>query len=449
MTDITDIFESSGSDLSDFLDDSEETRTKTRPKRKKRKKNSVIKKELISDSDDYSANEKASQKRSKKYKVVSEDDEKPDSSRQDEESSDTYDFTKILPSKKQKKKRMKKELKSESDEDNIPKTNRNHRRRTKTLQKRKSEALLEKLSAKRSSAKSKQLNITDVDLASAANVQKELYDKGSSSFDYSDHALSSSLLKERDSDREFIVDDHLSDGDSGGVTESFKHLQGAKDTAVNSNDLIQSPKKKLDHFQRVYSLPDSEESDSEISSYSPGMVAIYNAVKENNMKGVRAVIESNPGVVHELGSKRQSLLHTAAVCGYPEITQLLVDFGSDKWALDALSLPPIGYALLYSHVECLKILLKQTVLNNVDKILKDHYNLSLLHFVVYGSFVLQGFKYPSISSSSRIDSLQVLFQHNKLFCLSLMESKDSRGLTPLAAAICAGQHQVRSLHNYF
>ena len=108
-----------------------------------------------------------------------------------------------------------------------------------------------------------------------------------------------------------------------------------------------------------------------------------------------------------------------------------------------MSLPPVAYAILNGDSQCLKILLQDTDLSKVNKILEDHLKCSLLHFSVYGSILLPSLKCQAVNCISMTDILKMLFECDQLLCLSLMEGKDSHGFTPLVAAVFGGQHLVR------
>lgn len=389
--------------------------------------------------------------KSRKSPVISDDDEKlPETSKNEVgECSGSHDVRKTLSSGKKKKKQVSMELKSDN-ENSLHTMSRKLRGRTKSVQKEKKEELLAKITAKRNIAKlrSVQVNSTEVITMVPGQVEEgQGMEDDSFSDDNCDNTciLDSSELEERDSDREFVVEDDFCDADSDGVTEFLNHVHtgSSQDVPVFGGNLLELPKKKLHNFQRIQILTESEESDDDASSFSPHFVAISIAVKENDVGIVKTLIEHNPGVIHEVGSKRQSLLHVAVICGSRQVTQLLLDHGCDKLALDALSLPPVAYAILNGDSQCLKILLQDTDLSKVNKILEDHLKCSLLHFSVYGSILLPSLKCQAVNCISMTDILKMLFECDQLLCLSLMEGKDSHGFTPLVAAVFGGQHLVR------
>ena len=330
---------------------------------------------------------------------------------------------------------------AESDEE----PNRKLVKRTRSAKKEKEEALLAKLMEKRKMEKEKVQNNKDTsvveDLVDDRRTQNEFKnEKGAQgdiqnvlSYDteetQDDNVLDSAdIFEEGESDREFVVDNDYEDSD-------FKHLHNA--VAVTMQE------KKSNSFQRIC-IPESDESDNETVVES-ATLDVCKAIKENNIERVKSVLETSPSIVHELGPNRRTLLHYAVMSSSSEITKLLLSLNADIFAIDSYSLQPIAYALLTGHIDCLRLLLEYTDLEELNKMYMLNFKFNILHFVIYKQTSFPDLKCEVVGDRGLVQCVRNLFECDEALFLKLMQEKDSRGFTPLVAAISTGNSQVTSL----
>ena len=240
------------------------------------------------------------------------------------------------------------------------------------------------------------------------------------------------VSEEGESDREFLDDSYCSDV----VMENFEHdLQNADDTVHNNASKLKE--KKQTGFQRIHVNDESDESDTETIIESLTL-DVCKAIDENNIESVKYVLEKSPNIVHELALKRRTLLHYAVISNSAEITKLLLHANADTLAQDSNYLPPIAYALLADHIDCLKLLLESTNLEKFNEICKHTFKFNMLHFIVYGKTKFSDLTCEIADDCRLVENMEILCKYDETLFLKLMSEKDSQSFTPLVAGIVTG-----------
>ena len=324
------------------------------------------------------------------------------------------------------------------DSDEEP--NRKLLKRTKSAKKEKESTLLAKLVAKRKLNKIKQENNqkdTDTNVLQAEthdNIQTVSSDDTEEIQD--DNILNlTDVSQEGESDREFLDDSYYSDV----VMENFEHDVQNADDAVHNNAL-KVKEKKQKGFQRIHVNDESDESDAETIIESVTL-DVCKAIQENDIESVKYVLEKTPNIVHELALKRRTLLHYAVISNSAEITKLLLHANADTFSQDSNFLPPIAYALLADHIDCLKLLLECTNLEKFNEICKHTFKFNMLHFILYGMTKFPDLTGEVADDSRLVKNMEILFEFDESLFLKLMREKDSQSFTPLVAGIVTGNSQ--------
>lgn len=180
-------------------------------------------------------------------------------------------------------------------------------------------------------------------------------------------------------------------------------------------------------------IEDSESNDNE--EYDHGS-QLHSAVKNNNIDLIKEILLKEPGSVNELGYRKRSPLHLAALSGNAEVVQLLLKSKANSKLLDKYGFPPIAYAA-NGHSESLKVLLRNTDIKKVYKsLIHTDSKMSLLHLAI-------GESRTGDECDERGKCLELLFAHDKETCIDMLYHKDARGRASLEAAFYASQHKVR------
>lgn len=271
----------------------------------------------------------------------------------------------------------------------------------------------------------------------------------------------SSELEEDDDDRDFIVDDGESSDEgmnSDGASQFLKLLDtftgkqqdegvhGEKNVPNDNEDTYykrqrKKRKKKKDRkaskWRRIKMEDDSEDSDvndaaSDMCNRHP---PLHVAVLENDVPLVNKLIKEDPDCVYEIGYRKRTALHLAALEGKMEVVKLLLYHGADRTAVDCYQLPAIAYAL-DGHPECVQLLLNHSNIKNISKSMaKNLQEMNLLHFAI-------GETRDGLNCHDRAKCLELLFSKDKKFCIKMLGDSDARHFVPLVAAVFAGQHEV-------
>ena len=268
----------------------------------------------------------------------------------------------------------------------------------------------------------------------------------------------SSELEEDDDDRDFIVDVRQSSDEgmnSDGVSqflqlldtftsigkavdpEDNKMSMSTDDASLKSRQKRRKKRKerKVSKWRRIKMADESEDSDENGNDVCHRHPFLHVAVLENDIPLVKKLIKEDPDCVYELGYRKRTALHLAALEDKVEIVKLLLDHGSDRTALDCYHLPSLAYAM-DGHPDCLRLLLDHTNVKSVSKAMRNNLQgMNLLHFAA-------GEKRDGLECVDRAKCMELLFSKDKNFCLKLLEERDVRTFTPLAAAVYAGQHKV-------
>ena len=179
---------------------------------------------------------------------------------------------------------------------------------------------------------------------------------------------------------------------------------------------------------------DSEDGDedSEIGHRHP---PLHVAIIENDLRTVKELIKEDSDCIYELGYRKRTALHLAALEGRFDLVKLLLDHSADCSALDCYHLPAIAYAA-DSHPDGLRLLLDHANIKWICKKMRcNPQGMNLLHFGI-------GENRELLEGDNRAKCLKLLFSQDKAACSKLLEERDARGFSPLVAAIYAGQHKV-------
>lgn len=281
--------------------------------------------------------------------------------------------------------------------------------------------------------------------------------------------LHSSELEEDDDDRDFIVNDGETSDEgmnSDGASQFLKLLDtftgkqqdegvacnGMKDVPYNSEDnhfrrqqkrRKRKKERKASKWRRIKIEDDSEDSDANetVNDMSNRYPPLHDAVLENNVPLVSKLIKEDPDCVYEIGYRKRTALHLAALEGKVELVKLLLYHGADRTAVDCYHLPAIAYAL-DGHPECVQLLLDHTNIKNIAKSMeKNLQGMNLLHFAI-------GETRDGLNCRNRAKCLELLFSKDKKTSTKLLKQSDVRKFFPLVAAVFAGQHEVCNLTNF-
>lgn len=274
----------------------------------------------------------------------------------------------------------------------------------------------------------------------------------------------SSELEEDDEDRDFIVkDEETSDEglNSDGASQFLKLLDtfagkqqddkaacnGMEDIPCGSEDTCfrrqrkrrkRKKERKASKWRRIKMEEDSDVTDAndkEVSEMCNRYPPLHIAVLENDVPLVSKLIKEDPDCIYEIGYRKRTALHLAALEGKVELVKLLLYHGADRTAVDCYHLPAIAYAL-DGHPECVQLLLDHTNIKNVSKSMaKNLQEMNLLHFAI-------GETRDGLNCHNRARCLELLFSKDKKTSTKLLQQSDVRKFFPLVAAVFAGQHEV-------
>ena len=109
---------------------------------------------------------------------------------------------------------------------------------------------------------------------------------------------------------------------------------------------------------------------------APQLVAMYNAIQDNNIKLVEEILEKDQYKVHE---DVNCPLHIAAEKGYTEIIELLVNKDADVESKDQWGKTPLHWAVLKGRTKIVEFLLSKGA--NIDS--TDKFDNTSLHIAAY------------------------------------------------------------------
>ena len=180
---------------------------------------------------------------------------------------------------------------------------------------------------------------------------------------------------------------------------------------------------------------DSDQDGDEDSEMGQRHPPLHVAMIENDVRTVKELIKEDSDCIYELGYRKRTALHLAALEGRVDLVKLLLNHGADRTALDCYHLPAIAYAA-DGHPDCLKLLLDHANIKSICKRMRRNpQGMNLLHFAI-------GENREVLECDNRAKCLELLFSQDKVACSELLEERDARGFSPLVAAIYAGQHKV-------
>ena len=273
-------------------------------------------------------------------------------------------------------------------------------------------------------------------------------------------AQHSSELEEDDDDRDFIVNDEQSSDEglnSDGASQFLKLLDtftgkqkdefnGIKTAPHNTEETIfkrrlkrrkKRKERKASKWRRIKMEDDSEDSDvANVIDLCHRNPSLHVAVLKNDILLVEKLIKEDPDCVYELGNRKRTALHLAALGDRVEFVKLLLDHGADRTALDCYHLPAIAYAM-DGHPDCVRLLLDHANVKSVSKSMRNNLQgMTLLHFAV-------GEKRDGLDCDNRARCLELLSSKDKKICSKLLEERDARTFAPVVAAVYSGQHKVQ------
>ena len=278
-------------------------------------------------------------------------------------------------------------------------------------------------------------------------------------------ALLSSELEEDDDDRAFIVNDGQTSDEgmnSDGASQFLKLLdtftgKQQDGDANRMQDLPCNPEenhfkrrqkrrrkkkeRKASKWKRIKMEVDSEdcEVNNVVSAIPNRRPPLHVAILENDFPLVNKLTEENPDCIYEIGYRKRTALHLAALEGKVELVKLLLKHGADRTALDCYHLPAVAYAL-DGHPECVQLLLDHANIKNISKSMRENQQgMNLLHFAV-------GEGRDGLDCLDRAKCLELLFSKDKKTCTKLLGDSNVRKFVPLVAAVHAGQHEVGNTH---
>ena len=273
--------------------------------------------------------------------------------------------------------------------------------------------------------------------------------------------LRTSELEEDDHDRDFIDDDEQSCDDglnSEAVSDFLKLLdtftanpKNGGGSCVNRRSRVtghsqykrrrhwwrKKAERKVSQWRRIKMEAENEDSedDNEGTEIGHRYPPVHVAVLENDYGSVKELITEDSDCVCEVGYRKRTALHLAALEGRVDLVKLLLNHGADHTALDCYHLPAIAYAA-DGHPDCLKLLLDDANINSICKRMRRNpQRMNLLHFAI-------GENREVLECDNRAKCLELLFSQDKVACSKLLEERDAGGFSPLVAAIYAGQHKV-------
>lgn len=276
--------------------------------------------------------------------------------------------------------------------------------------------------------------------------------------------MHSSELEEDDDDRDFIVKDGETSDEgmnSDGASQFLKLLDmftgKQQDEEVACNEMKDVPygsedthfrrrrkrrkrkkERKASKWRRIKMEDDSDDTDANdtaVSDVCNRYPPLHAAVLENDVPLVSKLIKKDPDCVYEIGYRKRTALHLAALEGKVELVKLLLYHGADQTAVDCYHLPAIAYAL-DGHPECVQLLLDHTNIKNINKSMTNNLQeMNLLHFAI-------GETRDGLNCHDRARCLELLFSRDKKTSTKLLRQSDVRKFFPLAAAVFAGQHEV-------
>lgn len=271
--------------------------------------------------------------------------------------------------------------------------------------------------------------------------------------------MHSSELEEDENDRDFIVKDgEMSDEgmNSDGASQFLKLLDTftgkQQEEEVACNDVEgedthfrrrrkrrkRKKERKASKWRRIKMEDDSDDTDADdtaVSDMCNRYPPLHAAVLENDMPLVSKLIKEDPDCVYEIGYRKRTALHLAALEGKVELVKLLLWHGADRTAVDCYHLPAIAYAL-DGHPECVQLLLDHANIKNINKSMVNNLQeMNLLHFAI-------GERRDGLNGHNRAKCLELLFSKDKKTSTKLLGQSDVRKFSPLVAAVFAGQHEV-------
>lgn len=272
--------------------------------------------------------------------------------------------------------------------------------------------------------------------------------------------MHSSELEEDDNDRDFIVKDGETSDEgmnSDGASQFLKLLDtftgkqqeeevacnGMKDEDTHFRRRRKRRKRKKERkaskWRRIKMEDDSDDTDTNdtaVSDMCNRYPPLHAAVLENDIPLASKLIKEDPDCVYEIGYRKRTALHLAALEGKVELVKLLLCHGADRTAVDCYHLPAIAYAL-DGHPGCVQWLLDHTNIKNISKSMVNNLQeMNLLHFAI-------GERRDGLNCHNRARCLELLFSKDKKTSTKLLGQSDVRKFFPLVAAVFAGQHEVQ------
>lgn len=260
-------------------------------------------------------------------------------------------------------------------------------------------------------------------------------DEDDKDFVVSDNEVSEEeMISDEELDIKFLkfINDHSQTEDNESVTFNSPTSGFSVQTRRKGRQF----KKSSSKWRRINTRVESDDSnDSEPDN--DHNCCLHEAVNKNDIEFVKKLLQQDPSAVYNVGYRKRSVLHLAALNGNPEMVELLIKMRAKCDVVDKYDFLPIAYAA-NGHSECLKIFLRHTDIKRVNnELIETPSKMSLLHFAV-------GETRMGTECTERGKCLELLFAHDKKLCTRMLEHRDARRRTPLQAAVFASQHQVKN-----
>jgi ankyrin repeat protein len=148
---------------------------------------------------------------------------------------------------------------------------------------------------------------------------------------------------------------------------------------------------------------------------------IHDAVRKGDLATVQALLKDNPDLALSRDKGGRTALQWAAILGFKEISQVLLDYKADINARDSGGMTPLHFALLQGHKDELQLLLD----NKADVNAGDITGATPLQYAV-------GYNVK--------DFVELLLSYK-----ANVNSRDKAGRTPLYVAKAGGYKDIEEL----
>ena len=225
---------------------------------------------------------------------------------------------------------------------------------------------------------------------------------------------------------------------SPGNEKPENRIENGKDRADQSSFTPKLKRKDAGRYRKVMILSDSED-DSEVK-IEPSVKKLFSLVQnETSIGSVKDTLKQNDIPINSKGEKGRTVLHLVSIKGNLELLEFFLQHNALPNVYDDYGLLPICYAALWKNVKCLKALLPVSDLSGMQRSLHKYMEgMSFLHVIT-----LNGPKTDTDEEEDiKVECLQIVKDFNKKMYESMLSKVDSRGYSPIVAAISDGHVKV-------